>query len=215
MMQRDAPLRIFLVDDHPMVRAGLATMIGGESGLLLVGEASDGREALRRIPECQPDMVLVDLILPHLDGVELIQALMPVMRQTRFVVLSSMLEPMAVRRAIQAGARGYWLKTATAQELVSMIHQVGSGRRVLSADVTDLLMADHQRELPGGDLTPRERQILELMVQGFGNRDIAQHMAIAVPTVKFHITNILGKLQVDSRTEAVVLAIRWGLVPCV
>lgn len=211
----DAPtdITIFLVDDHPMVRAGLVGMIQGERGMKLVGEAGDGRDAVRLIPDCKPDVVLVDLIMPHLDGIGVIEALHPVMPDTHFVVLSSMLDPDAVRRAVHAGARGYLLKTASAQELITMIQQVRAGRRVLGPEVTDAMIANQQRDVPGADLTQRERQILALMVQGMSNQDIASEMGIALPTVKFHVTNVLSKLQVDSRTEAVVLAIKHKLVP--
>ncbi|HEX5355246.1 MAG TPA: response regulator transcription factor [Aquabacterium sp.] len=211
----DAPtdITIFLVDDHPMVRAGLVGMIQGERGMKLVGEAGDGRDAVRLIPDCKPDVVLVDLIMPHLDGIGVIEALHPILPDTRFVVLSSMLDPDAVRRAVQAGARGYLLKTASAQELINMILQVKAGRRVLGPEVTDAMIANEQRDVPGADLTQRERQILALMVRGMSNQEIADQMSIAVPTVKFHVTNVLSKLQVDSRTEAVVLAIKHKLVP--
>lgn len=206
-------ITIFLVDDHPMVRAGLVGMIQSERGMKLVGEAGDGRDAVRLIPDCKPDVVLVDLIMPHLDGIGVIEALHPSMPETHFVVLSSMLDPDAVRRAVHAGARGYLLKTASAQELITMIQQVKAGRRVLGPEVTDAMIANQQRDVPGADLTQRERQILALMVQGMSNQDIASEMGIALPTVKFHVTNVLSKLQVDSRTEAVVLAIKHKLVP--
>lgn len=211
----DAPtdITIFLVDDHPMVRAGLVGMIQGERGMKLVGEAGDGRDAVRLIPDCKPDVVLVDLIMPHLDGIGVIEALHPTMPDTHFVVLSSMLDPDAVRRAVQAGARGYLLKTASSQELINMILQVKAGRRVLGPEVTDAMIANEQRDVPGADLTQRERQILALMVRGMSNQEIADQMSIAVPTVKFHVTNVLSKLRVDSRTEAVVLAIKHKLVP--
>lgn len=209
----DTDITIFLVDDHPMVRAGLVGMIQGERGMKLVGEAGDGRDAVRLIPDCKPDVVLVDLIMPHLDGIGVIEALHPILPDTRFVVLSSMLDPDAVRRAVQAGARGYLLKTASAQELITMIQQVKAGRRVLGPEVTDAMIANEQRDVPGADLTQRERQILALMVRGMSNQEIADQMSIAVPTVKFHVTNVLSKLQVDSRTEAVVLAIKHKLVP--
>lgn len=211
-MNADHPVRVFLVDDHPMVLAGLAAMIDAEPSLILVGLARDGREALQRIPSCRPDVVLVDLIMPHVDGFELIQTLAPRMPGTHFVVLSGVVDPLTLRRAVQSGARGYLLKTAAAPELVSLIHQVGSGGRVLSTDVTDMLMAGQQFGSPLGDLTSRERQILQLMVQGLGNREIAEAISIALPTVKFHVTNILSKMHVHSRTEAVVLAIRQGLL---
>jgi len=206
-------ITLFLADDHPMVRAGLAGMIQAETGLRLVGEACDGQEAVRLIPGCRPDVVLLDLVMPRLDGIGVIEALHASLPETRFVILSSMLDPEAVRRAVRAGARGYLLKTASSQELVTMIQQVHGGRRVLGPEVTDALIAIEQTHSPGADLTPRERQILGWMVQGLGNQDIAERMGIALPTVKFHVTNVLGKLQVDSRTEAVVLALRHKLIP--
>ncbi len=207
------PIRVFLADDHPMVRAGLAGMIQGESGLTLAGEAADGREAVKLIPTLQPDVVLLDMAMPHLDGVGVIEALHASLPDTRFVILSSLLDPLQVDRAVRAGARGYLLKTASAQELVTMIRQVHAGRRVLGPEITDALIANQQRDVPGADLTTRERQLLALMVQGMSNQEIAEAMGIALPTVKYHVTNVLGKLQVDSRTEAVVLALKHKLVP--
>lgn len=207
------PIRVFLADDHPMVRAGLAGMIQGEAGLSLAGEAADGREAVRLIPEIRPDVVLLDMAMPHLDGVGVIEALHPMLAQTHFVILSSLLDPLQVDRAVRAGARGYLLKTASAQELLTMIRQVHAGRRVLGPEITDALIANQQRDVPGADLTNRERQLLALMVQGMSNQEIAEALRIALPTVKYHVTNVLGKLQVDSRTEAVVLALKHKLVP--
>lgn len=206
-------IRVFLVDDHPMVRAGLAGMIQGEADLLFVGEAVDGREAVKLIPALRPDVVLLDMAMPHLDGVGVIEALQATLPQTRFVILSSLLDPLQVDRAVRAGARGYLLKTASAQELVTMVRQVHAGRRVLGPEVTDAMIANQQRDVPGADLTARERQLLALMVQGMSNQEIAEAMGIALPTVKYHVTNVLGKLQVDSRTEAVVLALKHKLVP--
>jgi NarL family two-component system response regulator LiaR len=206
-------IRVFLVDDHPMVRAGLAGMIQGERDLVFVGEAVDGREAVKLIPALQPDVVLLDMAMPHLDGVGVIEALQATLPQTRFVILSSLLDPLQVDRAVRAGARGYLLKTASAQELVTMVRQVHAGRRVLGPEVTDAMIANQQRDVPGGDLTARERQLLALMVQGMSNQEIAEAMGIALPTVKYHVTNVLSKLQVDSRTEAVVLALKHKLVP--
>lgn len=206
-------IRVFLADDHPMVRAGLAGMIQGEADLVFVGEAVDGREAVKLIPALRPHVVLLDMAMPHLDGVGVIEALQASLPQTRFVILSSLLDPFQVDRAVRAGARGYLLKTASAQELVTMVRQVHAGRRVLGPEITDALIANQQRDVPGADLTARERQLLALMVQGMSNQEIAQAMGIALPTVKYHVTNVLGKLHVDSRTEAVVLALKHKLVP--
>lgn len=206
-------IRVFVADDHPMIRAGLRAMIAGEEGLACVGEAAQGEEALARIPACAPDVVLMDLMMPRLDGIEVIARLRATLPATRFVILTSLLDAAEVRRAIDAGASGYLMKTASAQELVNVIRAVHGGRRVLDAQATDALVGAQQQRLPGADLTQRERELLALMADGLNNQEIAARLAIAVPTVKFHITNILSKLQVDNRTEAVILALRHRLVP--
>lgn len=206
-------IRVFVVDDHPMVRAGLAAMIDGETDLVNVGEAGDGAEALRLVPAARPDVVLMDLAMPHLDGVGAITALRPLLPSTRFVVLTSLVDPAQVGRAIDAGATGYLLKNASAQDLVLAIRAAHGGRRMLAPEATDALVAQRQQRGPGADLTQRERELLALMARGLNNQEIAAELAIAVPTVKFHITNILSKLGVENRTEAVVAALKHGLVP--
>jgi NarL family two-component system response regulator LiaR len=208
--------RVFIVDDHPMIRIGLRATIAAEDDLLFVGEAADGEEAVQLIPACRPDVVLVDLVMPRLDGIGVItrlRHLLPSQPPTRFVVLTSLLEPAEVRRAIEAGASGYLMKNASSQELFSVILAVRSGRRVLGPEVTDALVGDAQLPRVGADLTQRERELLALMAQGMSNQEIAKRLEIAVPTVKFHITNILDKLQVGNRTEAVIAALEHKLVP--
>ncbi len=206
-------IRVFVVDDHPMVRTGLAAVIRAETDLELVGEAADGREAIERVPAAAPHVVLIDLVMPRVDGIGAIAALRPAMPQTRFVVLTSAVDPAEVKRAIDAGATGYLLKNASAHELVAAVRAAHGGRRTLAPEITDALIAQRQQPAPGADLTQRERELLALMARGLSNQDIAAEMAIAVPTVKFHITNILGKLQVDNRTVAVLVALRHKLVP--
>lgn len=206
-------IRVFVVDDHPMVRTGLAAMIRAEADLELVGEAADGREAIERVPAAAPHVVLMDLVMPRVDGIAAIAALRPSLPQTRFVVLTSLVDPAEVDRAIDAGATGYVLKNASAHDLVAVVRAAHSGRRTLAPEVTDALIAQRQQRPPGADLTQRERELLALMARGLNNQEIAARLAIAVPTVKFHITNILGKLQVDNRTEAVLTALKHKLVP--
>ena len=206
-------IRIFLVDDHPMIRHGLAAMIGGEDDFVLVGEAASGDEAIERLPSVNPHIVLMDLVMPGTDGITSIARLHPHMPDTRFVVLTSLVEPTEIRRAIQAGASGYLLKNATSQELVTVIRETHSGRRVLAPEATDAIIAASQKPAPGVDLTQRERELLALMARGMSNQQIATALVVALPTVKFHVTNILGKLHVDNRTEAVLLALKHRLVP--
>ena len=206
-------IRVFVVDDHPMIRVGLRAMIAAEPAFDCIGEAADGEEAVQLIPASAPDVVLMDLIMPRLDGISAIARLRPGLSQTRFVVLTSLLDPAEVRRAIDSGASGYLMKNASAQELANVILAVHGGRRVLDAEATDALVGAQQQRAVGADLTQRERELLALMARGMNNQEIAQQLAIAVPTVKFHITNILDKLQVDNRTEAVIAALKHRLVP--
>lgn len=208
-----AVVRVFVVDDHPMVRKGLAAVIDAEPGFEHVGEADNGRDAVQMIPALAPDIVLMDISMPQLDGIAATAALRRALPHTRFIVLTSSVEPDEVRRAIEAGASGYLLKSASALELVSMIRQAHAGRRVLAPEVTDAMVAAAQQARVGADLTARERELLALMARGLNNQEIAGTLALAIPTVKFHITNILGKLQVDNRTEAVIKALKHKLVP--
>ena len=207
------PIRVYVVDDHPMIRHGLAAMIEGEDDFTLVGEAASGDEAVLRIPGIAPDLVLMDLVMPGTDGITAIERLRPRMPDTRFVVLTSLVEPGEIKRAIKAGASGYLLKNATSQELVTVLRETHAGRRVMAPEATDAIIAASQQPAPGADLTQRERELLALMSRGMNNQQIANELAIALPTVKFHITNILGKLHADNRTEAVLVALKHKLVP--
>ena len=206
-------IRVFIVDDHPMIRSGLAAMIDAESDLEHVGEAANGEEAVRLAPAAAPDVVLMDLVMPQMDGIAATALLRESLPSTRILILTSLLEAGEVRRAIEAGACGYLLKNATAQELVTTIRSAYAGRRVLAPEATDALIAAAQQRPPGADLTQREREILALMTRGLNNQEIAAELSIAVPTVKFHITNVLSKLHVDNRTEAVLAALKHKLVP--
>ena len=212
-MTTQEKIRVFVVDDHPMIRTGLATMIDAEDDLLRVGEAASGAEALQLVPGAEPDVVLVDLVMPNLDGIATTAALSKTVPRAKYVILTSLLDPAEVERAIAAGATGYVLKTASSHELLSVIRATHAGRRVLAPEVTDALVASRQNRAPGADLTQRERELLALMADGLNNKEIAAALSIALPTVKFHITNILSKLQVDNRTEAVLVALKHKLVP--
>jgi two-component system, NarL family, response regulator LiaR len=205
-------IRVFVVDDHPMIRHGLASMIKAERELEWVGEAGDGAEAVRAIPAVAPDVVLMDLVMPVMDGVTAIGLLLPKMPKTRFVVLTSLLDPTEMRRALEAGASSVLLKNASAQELITVIRATASGHRVLAPEVTDALEAGQRNLARGADLTQRERELLALMARGHSNQGISTSLSIAMPTVKFHVTNILAKLHADNRTEAVLIALKHKLV---
>jgi two-component system, NarL family, response regulator LiaR len=209
----DRKIRVFVVDDHPMIRVGLATAINAEDDLEVVGDAGDGPGALAAAPRLAPDVVLMDLYMPRMDGIDAMVRMMASLPDARFIVLTSAADPATVERAIDAGAAGYLLKTADREELAGVIRATYQGRRVLSPEVTDALVASRQRRGPAIDLTPRERELLALMTRGLNNQEIAAELSIAMPTVKFHITNILAKLDAENRTEAVLKALKHKLVP--
>ena len=210
------PIRVYVVDDHPMIRHGLAAMLGSEPDVRWVGEAADGDEALRNAPSLDPHIVLLDMLMPRMDGVAAISALRPLLPQARFVVLAGALEPADVRRAMSAGASGFLLKNATAQELISVIRTAHQGHAVLAPELNHALLREAEAPAAGAatgaDLTQRERELLALMARGLSNHDISKELAIAMPTVKFHVTNILAKLHADNRTEEVLVALRHRIV---
>ena len=207
-------IRVFVVDDHPMIRHGLAAMLSGEQDVQWVGEAPDGAEAVRTAPALSPHIVLMDMLMPRMDGVATITALRPLLPQARYVVLAGALEVPEVRRAMAAGASGFLLKNATSHELVSVIRTAHQGHAVMSPEVNEALVqgADTAAATTGADLTQRERELLGLMARGLSNQDISRQLAIAMPTVKFHVTNILAKLHSENRTEAVLVALRNRIV---
>jgi NarL family two-component system response regulator LiaR len=206
------PIRVFVVDDHSMIRHGLAAMLSAERDVAWVGEAADGPEAIGTAPALAPDVVLMDLVMPRMDGVAAIGALKPLLPKTRFVVLTSVLDPIEVRRALSAGAAGFLLKDASTPELVTAILAAHRGQFALAPEVSDALTASERTAGRGADLTQRERELLVLMARGQSNLEISGALAIAMPTVKFHVTNILAKLHADNRTEAVLIALRHKLV---
>lgn len=205
-------IRVFVVDDHPMIRHGLAAMVKAERDFEWIGDASDGDEAVRIAPALSPDLLLVDMVMPRLDGVATIRALKPLLPKAHFVVLTSVLDPYEVKRAMEAGAGAYLLKNASSQELVTVMHSAARGQRVLAPEVSDALMSGDRTPLLGSDLTQRERELLALMARGLSNQEISNRLGIAMPTVKFHVTNILAKLHADNRTEAVLTALKHRLV---
>ena len=210
--ERTPPIRVFVIDDHPMIRHGLAAMVRAEREFEWVGDAADGEDAVRLAPTLAPDLLLVDLVMPRLDGVATIKALKPLLPKAHFIVLTSVLDPTEVKRAMEAGAGAYLLKNASTQELVTVMHAAARGQRVLAPEVSDALIAGEREPGPGNDLTQRERELLALMSRGMSNQEISNRLSIAMPTVKFHVTNILAKLHADNRTEAVLTALKHKLV---
>jgi NarL family two-component system response regulator LiaR len=205
-------LRVFVADDHAIFRYGVMSVLAGERHMVLVGEAADGREAVRAAPALEPDVVLMDLDMPHLDGVGAIQALRPLLPRARFVMVACTLDVAAARRALAAGATSFLLKNSSPQELLTVLQAAWRGQRVMAPEVTDALALDDENTALGADLTQRERDLLALMARGQSNREIARRLGITMPTVKFHVTNILSKMHAPNRTSAVLSALRNRLV---
>lgn len=206
-------IRVLLVDDHEMVRQGLAVFLEVFDDLELAGEAEHGRDAVRRCAEVQPDVVLMDLMMPEMDGVAATRALREQFPAVRVIALTSFQEEGLVQRALQAGAIGYLLKNVSAAELAGAIRAAHAGRPTLAPEATQHLVRQAAMgAAPGHDLTAREREVLELMARGLSNTQIAAYLVVSRSTVKFHVSSILSKLGVASRTEAVALALQRHLV---
>jgi DNA-binding NarL/FixJ family response regulator len=208
-MSTQPPIRILCVDDHPVVRRGIAAMLGTEPTLSLVGEASCGPEAIEKYRASRPDVVLMDLRLPGgMDGIETITALRKEWPQARVLVLTTYAGDENIHRALAAGARGYLIKDALDDDLLAAVTAVWHGRRYISPHLA-VQLAEHG---PRVELTERERQVLKLVAQGLRNKEIATELAISEATARTHVENIVAKLGVSSRTEAVVLAAQRGFI---
>ncbi len=206
------PIRVLVVDDHAVVRRGLATFLLAANDLLLAGEAGSGAEAVQLCGEVRPDVVLMDLVMPDMDGATATQHIRQRCPDVHVIALTSFHDEDLVQRALQAGAIGYLLKNVSADQLADAIRAASAGRPTLAPEAAQVLIrATTQPKSHGPTLTVREREVLALMVRGLTNPQIAQQLAISRSTVKFHIGSILSKLGVPSRTEAVVVAIQHHL----
>lgn len=213
MTDTERPIRVLIVDDHDMVRRGLGVFLSVSNDLEHVGDAADGEEALRLVEELQPDVVLMDLRMPGMDGVEATQRIRDEYPDTQVVALTSYKEEKLVRDALQAGAIAYLLKNATVEELAAAIRAAHAGQPTLAPEATQVLINQTRRPTPSQfNLSERELDVLAGIVEGLTNRQIAERLSISRSTVKFHVSSILAKLGVASRTEAVALAIQHGLV---
>ena len=212
-MSQGKPIRVMLVDDHAVVRSGLKAFLMVYDDMELVGEASSGQEALHVIERAEPDVILMDLIMPDMDGAATTKAIRARWPQVQVVALTSFREDELVKRALQAGAIGYLLKNVGADDLADAIRAAHAGKPTLAPEAAQVLIqASRQPPQPGYDLTEREREVLSLLVKGMSNNEIADRLVVSRSTVKFHVSSILSKLGVSSRTEAVALALNNKLV---
>lgn len=214
----DEPIRVLLVDDHTIVRTGLAAYLGTEPGIRVVGEAGDGREALARIAALHrtgelPDVVLMDLQMPHLDGVEATAQVKATWPGIDVIAVTSFVEEARIRAALAAGATGYLLKDADASDVVDAIRAAIAGEVRLDPTVAAALAASLRTPAtPGDSLTDREREVVVLVAEGATNREIGKRLGVAERTARTHVSNILAKLGLASRTQAAMWAVREGLV---
>jgi NarL family two-component system response regulator LiaR len=206
-------IRVLLVDDHTMVRRGLVTFLQVFDDLELAGEAATGEEAIEQCARLQPDVVLMDIVMPDMDGVETTRAIRQQFPSVQVIALTSFKEEELVQNALQAGAIGYLLKDVSARKLAQAIREAHAGRGTLAPEAAQALIhAAAQPPAPGHDLTERERDVLALMIQGLNNSEIAEKLVVSPSTIKSHVSHILAKLDVSSRTEAVALAVRHHLL---
>ncbi len=207
-----ARISVMVVDDHAVVRSGLETFLSVMPDLVLVGEASSGDEAVLRCGTLNPDVVLMDLMMPGMNGVTATRLIREKYPHVRIVALTSFEEDSLVQEALVAGATGYLMKTVTARELAAAIRAAYEGKMTLSPEATEALVRASSQPRNTVELTEREREVLRLMVDGMDNNEIAARLVVSLSTVKYHISNILSKLGVDNRVAAVTAAIHKKLV---
>lgn len=212
-MENARPIRVMLVDDHAVVRSGLSAFLLAYDDLELVGEAANGEEAIRKCENLCPDVILMDLVMPVMDGATATREIRKRCPSIQVIALTSFKEQELVQGAIQAGAIGYLLKNVSADELAEAIRAANVGRPTLSTEAAQaLIQVSREPSNPMFDLTDRELQVLKLLAQGLNNNQIAEKLVVSRSTVKFHVSSILSKLAVSSRTEAVALALKNHLV---
>jgi NarL family two-component system response regulator LiaR len=205
------PIRVLIADDHAVLREGLRSFLELQDGIEIVGDAADGAEAVALAEQLRPAVVLMDLVMPNLDGVEAMRALRERVPETRVIILTSYIDDDRLLPAIRAGAAGYLLKNAEPQELARAIRTAHAGEALIDPSVAARLverLADDERRTDYENLTAREREVLELIGRGFSNKRIAQELGVAEKTVKTHVTHVLGKLGVADRTQAALYAAR-------
>ena len=208
-------IRVLLVDDHEMVRIGVSSYLSAQTDIEVVGEAENGSRAVELALELTPDVILMDLVMDEMDGIEATQKIVEAWDEAKIIIVTSFLDDEKVYPALQAGATSYMLKTSKASEIARAVRETFQGQIVLEPEVTDKMMSKmrEKKSTPlHEELTAREMEILLLMAEGKSNQEIADQLFIALKTVKTHVSNILSKLQVQDRTQAVIYAFKHSLV---
>jgi NarL family two-component system response regulator LiaR len=208
---RDDPIKVLVVDDHWVVRQGLRMFLDQESAITVVGEASDGSEAIEQARRWKPDVVLMDILMPHMNGIEATKRIKTEMPNVEVIALTSVWQDGSVSDAIQAGAIGYLIKDTRGDQLVQAIRDAAEGRVHLSPEAATRLAKDLRQPAGMKSLTKRETSVLRLVAEGLANKEIARRLVISEKTVKAHLNNVFVKLEVHSRMQAALQAIRSGI----
>ena len=207
-VQAEGAISVLVVDDHPVVRDGLNAILSAEDDIVVVGEAATGAEALAAVQKLRPAVVLMDLLLPDIEGADVIQRVCSVSSDTRFIVLTTVAGDEEIYRALESGARGYLFKDMARKELVQAIRAVHKGHRYIPAQVGSRIAEN----LPRPDVTAREIEVLQMVAGGLRNKEIAYALMISESTVNAHVKHILEKLHVSDRTHAVTVALKRGII---
>lgn len=208
-------IRVVFVDDHEMVRIGVSAYLSAQQDIEVVGEASDGKKGVELALELKPDIILMDLVMKEMDGIEATRKIIEKWPEAKVIIVTSFLDDEKVYPALEAGATSYMLKTSKADEIANAVRATYHGQSVLEPEVTGKMMVKMRQKhqhLPHEDLTSREMEILLLMAEGKTNQEIADDLFIALKTVKTHVSNLLSKLNVQDRTQAVIYAFKHSLI---